>query len=238
MNNYFEKISEMISLQDKLNIQTCGKHWTWGLTDKGRKINWKRCIILESTEAMESFNWKHWKDISGSHDEDNIKIEIVDIWHFVMSYLISCYLNYNIWDRIKNLNDLSSEITNVFNKYQFRWYMRDYEDRLESFECLIHDCLIDIYEDDIFALMDLVETFIILMDHNNISLDELYSLYIVKNTLNKFRQDNGYKEWTYVKIWNGLEDNVVAMELMQTVQYAEELYEKLSIKYNEVKKDS
>lgn len=45
---------------------------------------------------MESFNWKHWKDISGSHDEDNIKIEIVDIWHFVMSYLISCYLNYNI----------------------------------------------------------------------------------------------------------------------------------------------
>lgn len=72
--------------------------------------------------------------------------------------------------------------------------MRDYEDRLESFECLIHDCLIDIDEDDIFALMDLVETFIILMDHNNISLDELYSLYIVKNTLNKFRQDNGYKE--------------------------------------------
>ena len=42
--------------------------------------------------------------------------------------------------------------------------------------------------------------------------------YIIKNVLNKFRQDNGYKEGTYKKIWkmgeDSLEDNdVVFMHL-------------------------
>ena len=30
---------------------------------------------------------------------------------------------------------------------------------------------------------------------------ELYKLYIMKNVLNKFRQDNGYKTGTYIKNW-------------------------------------
>jgi hypothetical protein len=30
-----------------------------------------------------------------------------------------------------------------------------------------------------------------------------------KNILNQFRQDHGYKEGIYIKVWNGEEDNVV-----------------------------
>ncbi|MFA6630524.1 MAG: dUTPase, partial [Sulfuricurvum sp.] len=37
----------------------------------------------------------------------------------------------------------------------------------------------------------------------------LYRLYVGKNILNQFRQDHGYKEGHYIKIWNGLEDNAV-----------------------------
>ena len=41
---------------------------------------------------------------------------------------------------------------------------------------------------------------------------------IGKNCLNKFRQDNGYKEGTYIKEWNGREDNVVMIEIIETME--------------------
>ena len=40
-------------------------------------------------------------------------------------------------------------------------------------------------------------------------------LYIGKNCLNQFRQDNGYKEGHYIKVWNGKEDNVVMVEILE-----------------------
>lgn len=43
--------------------------------------------------------------------------------------------------------------------------------------------------------------------------DELYKRYVVKNALNRFRQNNGYTDGTYRKFVNGLEDNVQALRL-------------------------
>ena len=48
----------------------------------------------------------------------------------------------------------------------------------------------------------------------NLKLPELYELYIGKNILNKFRQNHGYKEGSYIKEWNGKEDNVVMQEIL------------------------
>jgi hypothetical protein len=38
--------------------------------------------------------------------------------------------------------------------------------------------------------------------------DYLFNRYLGKNVLNSFRKANGYKEGIYVKMWNGVEDNV------------------------------
>ena len=46
------------------------------------------------------------------------------------------------------------------------------------------------------------------------NLQNLYTLYIGKNILNRFRQDHGYKEGTYIKVWNGSEDNIVMLDIM------------------------
>lgn len=46
-----------------------------------------------------------------------------------------------------------------------------------------------------------------------LTFDELYTMYIVKNALNKLRQVRGYTAGTYKKDWNGVEDNVVAMQI-------------------------
>jgi len=83
-----EKFKEMFYLQDKLNSDTNGKEWTKGRTLQDREINWYRCIYMEAAEAIDSLNWKHWKDINKADDIENIKIELVDIWHFVMSQSI------------------------------------------------------------------------------------------------------------------------------------------------------
>lgn len=69
--------------------------------------------------------------------------------------------------------------------------------------------------------------------HCGVNLQTLYTLYIGKNILNSFRQDHGYKEGTYIKTWNGKEDNVVMQDIMaKNPQYgASELYEGLKEVY-------
>lgn len=67
----------------------------------------------------------------------------------------------------------------------------------------------------------------------NMTNEDIYIAYITKNCLNKFRQDFGYKDGTYIKDWNGKEDNVVAFELASNIGATENLFKEL---YNDLKK--
>ena len=69
-----------------------------------------------------------------------------------------------------------------------------------------------------------------------VNLSELFKIYVAKNVLNKFRQDNGYKDGAYKKIWNGREDNAVLNEiLLQNISKMDEIYAKLSDEYKKIK---
>jgi len=46
---------------------------------------------------------------------------------------------------------------------------------------------------------------------------EIFRMYLAKNALNKFRQDSGYKEGTYQKIWDGREDNCYLEGALKTL---------------------
>ena len=61
----------------------------------------------------------------------------------------------------------------------------------------------------------LMEAFIDVAVQSGLNLDALYKLYIGKNILNQFRQDHGYKEGSYIKIWNGEEDNVTMQRVLE-----------------------
>ncbi len=65
------------------------------------------------------------------------------------------------------------------------------------------------------------------------SFEWLFKVYIGKNCLNQFRQDHGYKEGTYIKIWNDKEDNVVMVSLLENMKNVsfDELYKKLEENY-------
>ncbi len=82
------KLVQMLTLQQKLNDETNGDGWERGVTKQGKIIDWRRCIYIESAELIDSYPWKHWKNIDANVDYDNIRVELVDIWHFIMSELL------------------------------------------------------------------------------------------------------------------------------------------------------
>ena len=151
---------------------------------------WYRAIWMEASEMLEHYGWKWWK--KQEPDVMQVKLEVVDIVHFALSIRL---------EQNKALDETAELIDSEFeNSMQA-------EDIKKSIECL--------------ALLTLTDqgahfTFIAgIMKQLNMSFDELYEIYVGKNVLNMFRQDNGYKEGTYKKIWNGREDNEYLADILK-----------------------
>ena len=203
------KILQMLELQQKLNDATNGINWEKGITKNGKSIDWRRCIYLEAAELIESYPWKHWKNIDASPDYENIKIEIVDIWHFIMSEALRIY-------KVEAKGSIEDIATAVSSMEGFEEFTREEKsEKLDNYEeiALVEDMIRLLFcdKDNIDAL---VISFLTIASKLNLKLPELYKLYIGKNILNKFRQEHGYKEGTYIKIWNEEEDNVVMQRVL------------------------
>jgi hypothetical protein len=75
-----------------------------------------------------------------------------------------------------------------------------------------------------------------LMDAAELDFETLYVAYVGKNVLNFFRQDNGYKDGSYIKEWDGREDNEHLVELSASLDsessdFRDELYNALQARY-------
>ena len=225
-----EYIKEMFTLQQKLNDETNGLGWENGYTKNDRMINWKRCIYMESAELIDSFNWKHWKDINKATDWENATIEIIDIWHFVMSLLLE---EYKTTDR-GNIDKLVAAVVDVhgFERFSKEPENRDNADTMEvinDVESIMH--ITTASQIDLFD--GLLKDYFAMSLKCGVNLKILYKFYIAKNVLNQFRQDNGYKEGTYKKVWGTKEDNEIMLEIMaENTLSADELYKELNKAYN------
>jgi len=225
-----EYIKEMFALQQKLNDETNGTGWENGYTKNDRIINWKRCIYMESAELIDSFNWKHWKDINKATDWENATIEIVDIWHFVMSLLLE---EYKTHDR----GSIAKLVKDVIDVHGFERFSKEPENRenantmevINDIESIMH--ITTASQIDLFD--GLLKDYFAMSLKCGVNLKILYKFYIAKNVLNQFRQDNGYKEGTYKKVWGHKEDNEVMLEIMaENTLGADELYKELDKAYN------
>lgn len=222
-----DKILQMLQLQQELNDTTNGEGWEKGITKNNKPIYWKRCIYLECAELIESYPWKHWKNIDANPDYANIKIEAVDIWHFIMSQGLE---DYKI-KGIGSIEDLASNINSLSNFNTFTAEVtatsKSFYEQIEVVEILIKT----LFCDD--STEKLMEAFINVAIESGLNLDSIYKLYIGKNILNKFRQDNGYKDGSYIKTWGKEEDNVVMQCILEKNENIspENLYEELSKAY-------
>ncbi len=211
------KIAQMFALQQKLNDETNGIIWTEGATKEGRQISWLRCIYMEAAEAIDSFNWKHWKDIEAAPDLDNAKVELVDIWHFIMSEAI----HFGDTQFAQAYTDIQSE--KEINPELM-------VEILEQIVAAASGANVDKSQN---ALYEITSLFFKALTTMSMDVTELYKHYLVKNQLNIFRQNNGYKDGTYSKTWDTVEDNVVAYQIMDIHPELspEEFYQKLETAY-------
>lgn len=224
------KIKQMLVMQQQLNDATGGIGWEQGYTNKGKRIDWQRCIYLEAAELVDSYPWKHWKNIDAAPDYNNIKIEIVDIWHFVMSEALR---DYKV-NQKGNIDKLTNDIIKVGNYQQFTKDIGPLDEDIYTQIAWVESFIKTLFTNE--DVLTLIDAFFKMAYQLQVNLDILYRLYIGKNILNKFRQDHGYKEGSYVKQWNGVEDNVVMQEVLS--QHSdispEKLYKALERAYADV----
>ncbi len=227
-----KRLEDMLVMQQSLNESTSGKDWIKGFTDKGKPINWRRCIYMEAAELIDSYPWKHWKNIDAQPDWNNIKIEVVDIWHFVLSEALR---DYKI-NRKGDIEKLTNDIIKLANYQSFKENLKPLDEDIYKQIAWVENFVKTLFtSEDVLTLIDAFFNMAYLMQVN---LDVLYRLYIGKNILNLFRQDHGYKEGKYIKQWNGLEDNVMMQEFLekQPDVTPEKLYALLEDAYEKVER--
>ena len=197
-------LATMAAMQEEHNIQV---HQNW----RNEGYEYYRAIWVECAEMLDHFGWKWWK--KQRPDMDQVKLELVDIWHFALSELIrSESLEEGLAVRLANIQAAESD-PELFRRAIESLAASSLNSR--SFEM---DCFVD-------AMRSLP-----------MELDELFELYIGKNILNRFRQNHGYKEGTYRKEWSGREDNEHLIEALNTLQVEPDqvpdvLYQELERRY-------
>jgi len=225
-----DRLKSMIELQQELNDNTNGRGWEEGVTKNGKVIDWRRCILLESAELIDSYPWKHWKSIDATPDYENIKIETVDIWHFIMSEALRL-------NKIENSGSIDKLAENIYNLKSYQAFINSELPKPSSFYNEIKNIeqmIANLYSNS--SIESLINDFCIIASQSDLTIDSLYSLYIGKNVLNSFRQKHGYKAGTYRKIWGGREDNVVMQEILNSNPNisVDELFEALDREYSDI----
>ncbi|MGL1957008.1 MAG: dUTP diphosphatase [Colwellia sp.] len=180
---------------------------TWRTND----YEWYRAIWVECAEMLDHHGWKWWK-----HQEIDIaqvQLELVDIFHFGLSLRL---MSHN------NVKKISTELAKELYQGSTE---TDFKISLEQ----LASAAVTEKSFDAHALADCMHLM-------NMDLDELFRQYVGKNTLNFFRQDHGYKEGSYIKIWHGEEDNEVLANLVNRLDasaddFQQQLYKALEDKY-------
>ena len=195
----------MVKLQHRFNQQLdkdyLKKDW-----------NWNSAIIAESGELLESLGYKWWK--KQTPDMENVKVEAIDLLHFVISESIQLLSK----DRSITMciNSTANDFYEYFEEIETYDHLSIMSSKLEE---LISHLNYDNY-DRFFIMKQIFKAL-------EMSNEDVYISYIVKNCLNKFRQDNGYKNGTYIKDWNNKEDNVMAYRLAKEIGIKENLFDEL-----------
>jgi len=198
-------LNVMAHMQEEHNLQV---HSEWRV----QGYAYYRAIWVECAEMLDHFGWKWWKKQTA--DLDQVKLELVDIWHFGLSEIIRAdALTERLGIRLSEVEAASSPDA-------------------DEFRSAIEDLAESSLRTKSFAL----EPFIVAMCTLPMTYTELYGMYIGKNVLNQFRQNNGYQSGEYRKLWAGREDNEHLVELLaesvgEPADLAERLYAGLTERY-------
>lgn len=208
----------MLTLQSSMNAKV-DPNWVTA------RYPYLRAVAIEGAEAIEHHGWKWWK----KQDKDlaQLQMELVDIWHFILSEI----LLRNGQSQAAPLNHLLNALRQANNQQYIEFdnatYILKELDLITKLELLIAISIARRIELAVFESI---------MHDCKLSWTELFCQYVGKNVLNMFRQDNGYKNGTYQKIWAGREDNEHLVKILESLDsnipnYKDEIYKALVSAY-------
>lgn len=179
MENFSKKIKTIFQLQEAMN---CKVNPNW----REAKNEWYRAAWIESAELAEHHHFKWWKNTNQEVNQEQAGLELVDILHFLVSDMLEMGIEPEELEHSIKLSYRKIENSTKKEKLlaidKFAAHCATYESIGPNHFCELVGVL-------------------------GFDMDWILNWYIGKNVLNIFRQDHGYKEGTYIKIWNGQEDN-------------------------------
>lgn len=172
--------------------------------------DWELAGHMEMMEGVDHWGYKWWKHTVP--DKEQVQLEVVDTWHFYLSHCICAGVSFPA----EGLDTVEGLISEDKKKSAFIYMARNYATLTAN--------------QNLWAF---------LLYSVDLTPKDLYEMYIKKNVLNTFRQDNGYKTGEYIKIWDGEEDNVRLLELsdklLEENNFSKDtLYTSLAERYAEV----
>lgn len=188
--------------------------------------NWYRAIQVEGVEAIEHHGWKWWK--KQDCDWPQLRMELVDIWHFVLSAAIQRCQGDQARAAAEMLQELALAKASV--TFDVREYPLAQMNLLQRLDLLVGLAAAQRTDLALFGA---------LLADCDMRWSDLFRQYLGKNVLNIFRQDHGYKAGTYIKLWQGREDNEHLVEVLEIVDIEAPdvqglLYEALRSRYQQV----
>lgn len=202
-----QAIATMLELQHRMNQKV---HSDW----IAQNFEWYRAIWIECGELMEHYGYKWWK--KQTPDVEQVRLEVIDIWHFGLSALFN-----KDFDATRDLQPLAADIESELHA------KGGADVRLATEALAEHSLRTKSFSVALFAD---------LMGACELSFESLYQHYVGKNVLNLFRQDNGYKDGSYRKLWQGREDNEHLMEIINSSDctaedFSDQVYQALAHRY-------
>ena len=210
-----DAVLNMLQMQHRMNTRV-HEHWI------AQNFEWYRAAWIECGELMDHVGYKWWK--KQTPDMEQVRLEVVDIWHFGLSAL---------FDDETDLEQLAEQIVADFTSAEAPAHEG------ESTVAQIHEAAEALAQDALASKAFSVPLFARLMQACELSAEGLYRHYVGKNVLNFFRQDHGYQEGTYVKEWQGREDNEHLSELLESLDdgaadFPDQVYQALASRYQNV----
>lgn len=197
-------VQTMARMQQAHNLQV---HPEW----RTQGYPYYRAVWVECAELLDHFGWKWWKH--QATDIDQVKLEVVDIWHFGLSDLLrDDALDDGVVEGLRGAGG------SMLDADAFRGAVEDLAARTLA------------------ARRFAMAPFLTVLDTLPMALPELFRMYVGKNVLNHFRQDHGYKSGEYRKTWGDREDNAHLVEVLGNLggspdSVPERLYQALAERY-------
>jgi hypothetical protein len=152
-------------------------------------------------------------------------MELVDIWHFILSAAIQLKHGNIALSKMEMQAELHLRQKSV--QFDNQYYVLSQLTLLEKLDLMVG---LAAAKRSSLALFESV------LHDCEMEWNDLFKQYVGKNVLNVFRQDHGYKAGTYIKIWNGREDNEHLVEVLEgadleSANVRDDLYDALKSRY-------